>query len=94
MADPVLCRYIAHLQVFKYKVGQYVPNFATAIQHFAIHPGGKAVIDTVEKALSLAPEQSQPCRAAFERYGNTSSSSTWYGPLLHPEFQGCLRGKA
>lgn len=57
-----------------------MPDFKTAIDHFAIHPGGKAVIDTVEKALSLRPQQSQPCRAAFERYGNTSSSSTWSGP--------------
>ena len=65
------------VQVFKAKVGAYTPDFTTAIQHFAIHPGGKAVIDTVEKALSLRPEQSQPCRAAFESKGNTSSSSTW-----------------
>ena len=65
------------LQVLKMKMGEYTPDFGTAIQHFAIHPGGKAVIDTVSKALSLRPEQSEPCCKAFERFGNTSSSSTW-----------------
>ena len=64
-------------QVFKAKIAEYVPDFKTAITHFAIHPGGKAVIDTVEKALTLQPEHALPNREAYKRYGNTSSSSTW-----------------
>ena len=68
-------------QVFKGRIAEYVPDFKTTISHFAIHPGGKAVIDTVEKALGLRPDHSQPNRAAYERYGNTSSSSTWCSTL-------------
>ena len=77
-------------QVFNVKVGKYVPDFKTVVSHFAIHPGGKAVIDAVGDALSLRPEQLQPCRAAFERYGNTSSSSTWYGLYLAVCYTGCI----
>ena len=44
------------MQVLKCNVKQYTPDFTTSIKHFAIHPGGKAVIDNVEKALSLQPD--------------------------------------
>ena len=56
----------------------YVPDFTTAFEHFCIHPGGKAVINEVGKSLKLRPEQTLPMLVPFERYGNTSSSSTWY----------------
>ena len=65
------------LQVLGLKVRPYTPDFTTAFEHFCIHPGGKAVIDEVSKQLKLRPEQSLPMLVPFERYGNTSSSSTW-----------------
>ena len=60
------------------KIKPYVPDFTTAFEHFCIHPGGKAVINEVSKQLKLRPEQSLPMLVPFERYGNTSSSSTWW----------------
>jgi 3-ketoacyl-CoA synthase len=64
----------------------YVPDFTTAFEHFCIHPGGKAVIDEVSKQLKLRPEQSLPMLVPFERYGNTSSSSTWSVTRFHALF--------
>ena len=68
---------LLHLQVFRLSLKPYVPDFTTAFEHFCIHPGGKAVIEEVSKQLKLRPEQSLPMLVPFERYGNTSSSSTW-----------------
>ncbi|KAK9814016.1 hypothetical protein WJX73_009276 [Symbiochloris irregularis] len=79
-------------KVSKSKGPRYVPDFKTAVEHFAIHPGGKAVIDVVEKALSLQPRHALPNRAAFERFGNTSSSSTWYAWSHIETFGGVKRG--
>ncbi len=70
----------------------YVPDFKTAFDHFAIHPGGKAVIDGVGKALGLTPRQCLPMLAPFERYGNTSSSSTWYAWSFIETEQGVKKG--
>ena len=91
------CDVLAHaisklmmVQVFRIK--RYTPDFTTAIDHFAIHPGGKAVIDNVAKALSLRPEHSEPMRAAFERYGNTSSASTFYAWSYIETHQGVQKG--
>ena len=70
----------------------YIPDFKTAFDHFAIHPGGKAVIDGVGKALGLSPRQCLPMLVPFERYGNTSSSSTWYAWSYIETEQGVKKG--
>ena len=80
-------------KVFKARgLKPYVPDFKTAFDHFAIHPGGKAVIDGVGKALGLTPRQCLPMLAPFERYGNTSSSSTWYAWAFIETEQGVKKG--
>ena len=66
------------------KIKPYTPDFTTAFEHFCIHPGGKAVIEEVGKQLKLSPEQCLPMLVPFERYGNTSSSSTWWVFSLSP----------
>jgi 3-ketoacyl-CoA synthase len=71
---------------------KHVPDFKRAFDHFAIHPGGKAVIDGVGKALGLSPAQCLPMLVPFERYGNTSSSSTWYAWAFIESEQGVRRG--
>ena len=65
------------LQVLGMNIKPYTPDFTTAFEHFCIHPGGKAVINEVGKSLKLRSEQCLPMLVPFERYGNTSSSSTW-----------------
>lgn len=65
------------LQVFKMKIGGYIPDFKLAFEHFCIHTGGRGVIEEIEKQLQLAPESVQPSKDTLFRYGNTSSSSIW-----------------
>ena len=59
-------------------VKPYVPDFKTCIDHFCIHAGGRAVIDGIEKNLSLEPYHTEASRMTLLNYGNTSSSSIWY----------------
>lgn len=42
---------------------------------WAIHPGGKSVIQAVERGLQLTPSQTQAAWETLERYGNMSSAS-------------------
>ncbi|CAL5229302.1 g12601 [Coccomyxa viridis] len=79
-------------KVLGMKLKPYVPDFTTAFEHFCIHPGGKAVIMEVGKQLKLRPEQTLPMLVPFERYGNTSSSSTWYAWSYVETFQGVKKG--
>lgn len=44
-----------------------------AIDYWAIHPGGRAIIDVVEKALMLESDQVAASRATLRRFGNMSS---------------------
>eukprot|EP00884_Botryococcus_braunii_P013436 jgi/Botrbrau1/22093/Bobra.0206s0019.1 len=61
-----------------YARGIYVPNFKKAFDHFAIHPGGRGVIEEIEKQLNLEPRHTQPSKDTLYHFGNTSSSSIWY----------------
>lgn len=56
----------------------YIPNFKTAFQHFLVHTGGRAVIEEVEKKLSLAPADVQPSKETLFRYGNTCCAAVFY----------------
>eukprot|EP01027_Heterolobosea_sp_BB2_P008425 GEZU01012496.1.p1 GENE.GEZU01012496.1~~GEZU01012496.1.p1 ORF type:complete len:505 (+),score=179.29 GEZU01012496.1:145-1659(+) len=61
-----------------HKIREFVPNFHTAFEHFCIHAGGRAVLDTIQKALSLTDRDMDPSRATLWRYGNVSSACIWY----------------
>tara|TARA_R110002096_G_scaffold119826_1_gene259634 strand:+ start:1573 stop:2523 length:951 start_codon:yes stop_codon:yes gene_type:complete len=45
------------------------------IRKWAIHPGGRAILDRVEKSLGLQPEQVVASRATLSKYGNMSSAT-------------------
>ena len=59
-------------------VKEYQPNWKSAMQHYAIHAGGRAVIDAIQTGLNLTDYDTEPSRHTLSRYGNTSSSSIWY----------------
>lgn len=52
----------------------YNRNFAD-IDHWAVHPGGRAILDRVEGQLQLQPEQIAPSRHVLSQYGNMSSAT-------------------
>ncbi len=56
----------------------YTPHLKSAVQHLCIHPGGRAVLDTLQQKLRLSDDDMKPSRHVLHKYGNTSSSSIWY----------------
>ena len=56
----------------------YTPHIKKAVQYLCIHPGGRAVLDTLQDKLQLSNEDMQASRSVLHDYGNTSSSSIWY----------------
>ena len=45
------------------------------IEHWALHPGGKAVLENIEKELGLSREQTWASWEAMREFGNTSSAT-------------------
>lgn len=46
-----------------------------ALEAFAIHPGGRKVLDVVEEELGLSPAQLEPSRSVLRDHGNMSSAT-------------------
>jgi predicted naringenin-chalcone synthase len=51
---------------------------ATAIPHWAIHPGGRSILDRVEKSLALEESQLAPARNTLRDFGNMSSATVLF----------------
>ena len=49
-----------------------------AIEAWAIHPGGKSIVDAVERGLGLPPEKVAVSRAVLQDYGNMSSATVLF----------------
>lgn len=45
------------------------------IPRWAVHPGGRSVLDKVQDALGLTPTQMEPSRSILREYGNMSSAT-------------------
>jgi predicted naringenin-chalcone synthase len=45
---------------------------------WAVHPGGRTVLDAVEEGLELCPEMLCTSRRVLARYGNMSSATVMF----------------
>ena len=45
------------------------------INHWALHPGGRAILDSLEKGLEISEEKMTPSREVLKNFGNMSSAS-------------------
>jgi predicted naringenin-chalcone synthase len=45
------------------------------IKYWALHPGGRAILDSMQKGLDLSDEAMKPSRTVLKNYGNMSSVS-------------------
>ncbi|MFC8302180.1 type III polyketide synthase [Specibacter sp. NPDC057265] len=48
------------------------------IPHWAIHPGGRSILDKVQAKLELSAEQLIPARETLRNYGNMSSATVMF----------------
>ena len=48
------------------------------IRHWAIHPGGRSILDKVQAKLGLSEEQLVPARETLRNYGNMSSATVLF----------------
>ncbi|GGR93454.1 type III polyketide synthase [Deinococcus sedimenti] len=48
------------------------------VQHWAIHPGGRSILDKVQSSLALRDEQLLPSREVLRQYGNMSSATVLF----------------
>lgn len=62
----------------------FEPNWG-GIEQWAIHPGGRAILDRVQRALHLSDAQLEPSRDILREYGNMSSATVLFilQRLLH-----------
>ncbi|GGA62376.1 naringenin-chalcone synthase [Pseudoclavibacter endophyticus] len=50
----------------------------SGIERWAVHPGGRAILDRVQRALGLSDEQLAPSRDVLRDYGNMSSATVLF----------------
>lgn len=48
------------------------------VEHWAIHPGGRSILDRVQQQLSLTESQLHPARETLREYGNMSSATVLF----------------
>ncbi|MBW4095299.1 MAG: type III polyketide synthase [Acidobacteria bacterium] len=85
--EMVLGTYVPHI-IDEHIVGALSPLLAhepelfqqpyAAIEHWAIHPGGRSILDKVEAKLQLREEQLVPARATLRDFGNMSSATVMF----------------
>jgi predicted naringenin-chalcone synthase len=84
--EMVLGTYVPHI-IDDHIAGALEPLFArdpstsatySDIEHWGIHPGGRAILDRVQKRLELTDEQLIPARRILNDYGNMSSATVMF----------------
>jgi alkylresorcinol/alkylpyrone synthase len=50
----------------------------TDLRAFALHPGGRRILDAIEEQLQLRPEDTQPSREILRTHGNLSSTTVFF----------------
>jgi predicted naringenin-chalcone synthase len=65
---------------------------AEAIRLWAVHPGGRTVLDAVERAIGLAPAALSASREVLRRFGNMSSATVMF--VLDALLRSASRGAA
>jgi predicted naringenin-chalcone synthase len=48
------------------------------VRHWAIHPGGRSILDRVQERLALSDAQLHPARETLRRNGNMSSATVLF----------------
>lgn len=48
------------------------------VKHWALHPGGRAILDSLQNGLQLSDQQLEPSREVLKIFGNLSSVSILY----------------
>jgi predicted naringenin-chalcone synthase len=48
------------------------------VERWAIHPGGRSILDKVQRTLELSDEQLEPSREVLREYGNMSSATVLF----------------
>jgi len=78
--DIVLSSYVA--DVIQSGIAGFVKNFhaiqhlsSTAIDYYAIHPGGLKILEACEKALNITREDNRHAYHVLRHYGNMSSAT-------------------
>lgn len=61
------------------------------IDLWAVHPGGRAILDAVESGLNLDPEKLTTSRKILQNYGNMSSATVMF--VLHELMQNAVQGQ-
>jgi predicted naringenin-chalcone synthase len=62
-----------------------------SIDLWAVHPGGRSILDSVEKGLSLKPDALMSSRDVLARYGNMSSATVMF--VMHEIMQHAQAGQ-
>ncbi|CAO2042186.1 unnamed protein product [Urochloa humidicola] len=68
----------------------YRPAFHKVFRHFCIHPGGRRVLDEVQRGLGLSDADMEASRMTLHRFGNMASSSLLY-ELAYIEAKGWMQ---
>lgn len=97
--EMVLGTYVPHI-IDEHITGALTPLLAHApelaalpyrgIEHWAIHPGGRSILDKVEAKLELDPAQLTPSRETLRDYGNMSSATVMF--VLQKILRGAVPG--